>query len=201
MILLSVAHSAKDRGAHNGDQLLNEHDISFRATHACYRRLFGAQIQAHEFQCGWVDDFDYAPMKIKTVNALLPDLAVEMHCNWSPNPAHNYSEVIHHPGSPRGKSAATFIASALEAGMGAPHHKWPSRGARPNTIDEDKHHDFFLWKTDSAAVIVEGLFISNAEQCAWLAKTGAEAYGLLVADGILEWIKSEDTNGLAKAQS
>jgi N-acetylmuramoyl-L-alanine amidase len=191
MILLSVAHSAKEHGASNEANLLDEYTISLRASMAAFRRLIGAHVKCMIFDCGWLADTEYAPVKTAVVNAIMPDLALELHCNSAFERDASYSEVLHHPDAVEGKEAAEYIARGLALSMGGGNHRWPSHGARPNTTELDKHHDFFLWNTKAPAVIVEGLFLSNQEQAAWLARNGAEAYGLIVADAILDWLKTK----------
>lgn len=187
-ILFSVAHSSVDSPV-SADGILTEYMVSLRATLAAFRNLAG-EIPVEMFDVGPHKSANYDDLKVAAVNRCKPVLAIEIHCNGGP-PSRNYGEVIYHRKSADGMHAAQEIALALASGFKAGHHKdWPSRGARPNTVAEDKHLMFFLELTHVPAVIVEGVFLSNLEQAAWLAGDGGcEAYGLLVAAGIRRWIE------------
>jgi N-acetylmuramoyl-L-alanine amidase len=171
----------------SGDGILSEYMVSLRATLAAFRNLSG-EVPVEMFDVGPFKHSEYDDLKVEAVNRCKPKLAIEIHCNGGP-PARNYGEVIYHRKSAEGMHAAQDIAQALKDGF-SDRHKWPNRGARVNTIAEDNHLMFFLERTNVPAVIVEGLFLSNLEQAAWLAGDGGcEAYGLLVAEGVRKWLK------------
>ena len=191
-VLISVAHSKNAPGVCVADNAtLQEYMVSLRASLVAMKNLAGE----HEvllFDAGDADTAkDYCGSKVRVANALMPRLAVEIHCNAGP-PDRNYSEVIYNRNSSIGKQAATVIARTLSEGFKGGHHKeWQARGARPNTVKEDKKLFFFTELTHCPAVIVEGLFLTNPEQADWLARGGQEAYGLLVAEGIRRFLKGE----------
>jgi N-acetylmuramoyl-L-alanine amidase len=188
-IAISIAHSVSQVGAMSSDGL-REYDVSKAASFAAARALSGDYHVALIDPGTTLDVVSMAHQKIATVNGLKPKLAVEIHCNASgEHKEARYSEVIHHADSPAGKALAESIAVALAVGfMTGGHQAWPRHGARPNTIAQDLHKLFFLEQTNCPSVIVEGVFISNDEQAAWLRSGGAEAYGLLVADGIRRYL-------------
>lgn len=180
-VLISVAHSSKAQGAVSPDGMITEYLASLRASLACWRNLAG-DFAVELYDCGPLPVDLYDDAKVQRVNSCMPDLAVEMHCNSGP-PGARYHEVIYASGA--GLDAATHVVDALSSGFANSHHKmWPRRGARL-----DDRGLFFLQKTKAPAIIVEGVFISNEEQARWLSTGGAEAYGLLVADGIRKWLK------------
>ncbi len=194
-VLFCVAHSSAAKGAVAPDGLLTEYMVSLRATLAAMRNLAG-EIPVEILDVGplpprpdHTSPRGYADEKTAAINRCEPSLAIEIHCNAGPQHA-NYGEVIHHRRSAEGARAAEAIAQSLAQGFAAGNHKtWPSRGGRANTVEQDGHHMFFLENTNVPAVIVEGLFISNYEQAAWLAGDGgSETYGLLVAAGVRLWI-------------
>ncbi len=189
-ILFSVAHSSVDSPI-APDGILTEYMVSLRATLAAVRNLAG-EVPVEMFDVGPFKRSQYDDLKVNAVNCCKPALAIEIHCNGGP-PARNYGEVIYHRKSASGMNAAHAISKVLADGFANGHHKaWPSRGARQNTVAEDKHLMFFLELTHVPAVIVEGVFLSNPEQAAWLAGDGGcEAYGLLVAAGVRAWLKTE----------
>lgn len=181
-VLISVAHSSKAQGAADSQGVLTEYFVSLRASQACWRSLSGEHA-VELFDCGPLPASEYDNAKIDRVNSCKPDLAVEIHCNAGP-PTARYHEVIY--ASAEGMTAAQFVINALSAGFAAGNHTgWPRRGARL-----DDRGLFFLQKTSVPAIVVEGVFISNDEQAAWLSTGGAESYGILVAEGIKRWLKA-----------
>ena len=187
-LVFSVAHSSASPGAKARAILIDEYSVSLRASIAAFQDLAG-DFPCMLFDSGPFPPARYADLKVAQVNASKAKLAIEIHCNASDNEGACYSEVIHHAQSIPGIGAASAIALALSEGFRGRHKIWRSRGARPNTIADDGHKLFFLERTTVPALVVEGLFISNAEQAAWLASEGgAEAYGLLVAEGIRNWL-------------
>lgn len=187
-IVFSIAHSSASPGAKAKAILLDEYSVSLRASLAAFQDLCG-DFPCMLYDCGPFPPARYADLKVAQMNASKAKLAVEIHCNASDNESASYSEVIHHAQSIPGIGAASAIATALSDGFRGRHKMWRSRGARANTVQHDGHKMFFLERTMVPAVIVEGLFISHGEQAAWLASDGgAEAYGLLVAEGIRQWL-------------
>lgn len=188
-VVISVAHSSSQVGAMSSDGL-REYEVSKAASFAAARALSGDVHVALIDPGATVDVVSMARQKIAAVNGLKPKLAIEIHCNASgENKNARYSEVIHHADSVAGKTLAEAIAVALALGfMTGGHQSWPRHGARPNTVEQDLHKLFFLEQTNCPSAIVEGVFISNDEQAAWLRSGGAEAYGLLVADGIRRYL-------------
>lgn len=193
-IVFSVAHSSAAKGAafqsapdaevHLG---IDEYFVSKRASEAAYNALAG-DFPCALFDCGPLAPSDYDDAKVAAVNGLGARLAIELHCNASSNPGMRYSEVIYCAESLPGAEAAAVVARALAEGFQERHYLWPQRGARANSVAQDGHKLFFLARTVVPAIVVEGLFISNPEQAAWLADGGAEAYGLLVAEGVRRWL-------------
>jgi hypothetical protein len=187
-IMFSVAHSSAARGARAQKIALDEYAVSRRASEAAFDVLAGDHA-CMLFDVGPFGVSGYDDAKVAAVNGLMPRLAVEIHCNASNNAGANYGEVIHHKLSEPGAQAAAVIARTLSEGFRDSTHKiWRNRGARPNTVEQDGHKMFFLERTKAPAIIVEGLFISNEEQAAWLATGGDVVYGLLVAEGIKRWL-------------
>lgn len=182
-VLISVAHSSKSQGAVDAHGVLTEYHVSLRASEACWRSLSG-EFAAELYDCGPLSVDRYDDAKVERVNSCKPSLAVEIHCNAGPAGA-KYHEVIY--ASAAGMDAATHVCNALTEGFSLGHHKqWPRRGARL-----DDRGLFFLQRTNVPAIIVEGVFISNEEQASWLSTGGAEAYGILVADGLKRWLRGK----------
>ncbi len=185
-VLFSVAHSATDSPAAKYVPL-TEYQVSLRATLAAIRNLAG-EVPLEWLDIGPFKHTEYDDMKVAAVNRCQPRLAIEIHCNGGPEDR-SYNEVIHHRDSVTGKEAASVVARVIKDGFNIGYHRhWRGRGARANTLAEDKHLMFFLERTTVPSIIVEGLFLSNLEQARWLNEGGCEAYGLLVADGIRAWL-------------
>ena len=178
MIVLSVAHTRRAQGARSPS--LTEYEISKVSSRIAFDALYSAGIPCALMELGWFAQVDSIKPKQRMPSGAL--LAVEIHCNGSENQSANYAETIYHSTSFSGKKAATAIIDALARGFAAGNHgRWPSKGPRADD-------SLFFLRGPAPAVIVEGVFISNPEQAAWLASNGGcEAYGLLVAEGIKSW--------------
>lgn len=187
-VLFSVAHSSIAPGAMTPDGLHSEYYISLRATLAAIRTLAGV-VPVEMFDVGPLKPSEYDEAKVNTINRCMPSLAIEIHCNASSNSSAKYGEVIHHAASIEGKRAAECVGMSLFEGFSKHGHKWPSKGARANTVEQDKHKMFLLELTKVPAIIVEGLFLSNPDQADWLCGSGDHIgeYGRLVAEGVRKW--------------
>lgn len=191
-VVLSVAHSHRARGSSNERFAVNEYDVSVRATDAALGVLRQRDCPVVVLDAGDNPVSRYDDIKVEAINALNPSLAVEIHCNSNEDKRARYGEVIHHPRSPYGMRAAVTIGDELRDALGNTKHLWPWHGARAWALEKDVHRDFFLDRTNCPSVIVEGLFISNDEQAEWLASPGgAEAYGMLVGEGVALFLQRE----------
>ena len=186
MIALCVAHSSSSPGAVSSHIAgLSEYRVSQEATQACSVALSARGIANVVLDFRSMDQIQYLAKRVQAVNGMYPKAMVEIHLNSSgESEKANYSEAIHHPDSVSGKGLAHSIVNALGIGLGRSHH-WPSKGARGERLYVTEH-------THCPTVIVEGLFISNKEQAEFLADPlGKQAYGMLVAEGIAEWLKGD----------
>lgn len=181
MIILSVAHTKRAQGARSAS--ITEYEVSKIASRAAFEYLYGCGIPCALMETGWFTQVESIKPKQRMPSGSL--LAVEIHCNGSENQNAKYSETIYNSGSVGGKNAAIAINKALVLGFTqGKHSSWPNKGARADD-------SLFFLRGPAPAVIVEGVFISNPEQAAWLAVAGGcEAYGLLVAEGIKSWWSS-----------
>lgn len=200
-VLFSVAHSKVAPGVVSPTAHILEYMVSLRASLAAFRNLCG-EFSVELVDCGPMGPAEYSVEKVETVNGCAPLLAIEIHCNGSTNPAASYVETIYHPSSPiYGKAAADAICTALKQGYSQNHSGWPVKGSRANSLQQDLHWDFFLAKTKVPAVIVEGLFLTNLDQEAWISggdmSSGPEAYGLLVAEGVRNYLHALQNGTLA----
>lgn len=179
MIVLSVAHTKFAQGAVSHDKL-TEYEVSKTASRAAFEQLYTDQIPCALLELGRFSQID--SVKPKQRMPMTASMAVEMHCNANANTKANYAEVIYHPYAREGAACAEHITAALRKGFGASNHSaWKVKDPRADG-------NLFFLRGAAPAVIVEGVFISNVEQANWLRTNGgAEAYGLLVAEGLREW--------------
>lgn len=93
----------------------------------------------------------------KEVNAIRPDLAVELHLN-AYNSQASGTEMIYYPGSKKGLALAQRLQKAAVAVLGLPNRgvKTPMRGRGM----------VFLERTNCPAVIIESFFIDNGADLA-----------------------------------
>lgn len=188
-VLASVAHSKASPGAQNGDWYVSEYDVSQRATIAFWQTL-GGEHPVELYDAGPLTVREYDDAKIECVNACMPVLAIEMHLNASTNKKAKYGEVLYHAGSAIGKDAAEAVMASLARNFKSQGLDWTPRGARPSSIEQDGHGLFFLERTKCAAIIVEGLFVSNDAHAKWLVDNQmGRLYGCYVAEGIKSWLK------------
>ncbi len=189
-VMFCVAHSATNVGSRNDDLLLQEYMVSLRASLAAVRSLAGI-VPVEFFDVGPIaNQSEYLQAKAAKINSCKPSLAIELHCNSDKSGRASYGEVIHYPGSEIGHAAGTAIATAIATGLKLTHKKdWQQRGARANSVEKDKHMFYLLTETRVPVLIVEGFFISNHDQARWLVEGGQEAYGVMVADGVRDYIK------------
>lgn len=186
-VMVVVAHSNASKGVvvDEGNAIkIDEYEMSKRATVALVRALSNDFRVTYSHQAIGGDK-NYLPLKVDEVNAVGPDIALEMHLNSGPSTA-NYREVIYYPGSAKGKRAAELIAEALT-------DKFPNERpckARANSVAADKHMMYFLDKTTVPSVLVEGFFLTNKDHRELLLRSGgAEDYGLAVAAGLRKYLE------------
>lgn len=198
MVIISVAHSSVARGAHNKKINISEYDVSKKASLSCFQYLQDNEVPCVLFDVGpWSAD-SYLIRKPQLVNAVAEtsfsvfeghddaELVVEIHCNGSDEESAKYNEVLYV--SESGKKAAESVCRSIANGFlsSGRHVNWPSRGAVKSVVGLA-----MLYKTKCPAIIAEGVFITNNEQAEWLKNGGSEAYGMLVAEGILNWKKNK----------
>ncbi len=191
-VMIAVAHSNKSKGVvvHKDGLDVYEYEISKRASIGLLRAL------SNDFRLTYdhhvvAGASRYLDAKVDAINALMPNIAVEIHCNAGP-PSANYREVIYAQGSTRGKAAAEHVAKALTEAF--PQLK-PCK-ARANSVEMDKHLFYFLERTKVPALIVEGVFLTNPEhlECMQI-EGGAESYGTAVARGLRAYLEGLNDDG------
>jgi len=186
MIFISIAHSSKACGAVNTELDVVEYKVSCIASESCFNMMKGNGIQCAMIDIGYVGDSEYSEKKTKIINEIMPDLALEIHCNSSPDKNAHYGECLYHFDCRASKKAADYVMNTIGDGIAKSLNPliYENRGSQPNSPD---YPLFFLDKTKCPAIIVEGFFISNNEHAQWLKNGGAEAYGTLVGEGLVKW--------------
>jgi len=193
MICISIAHSSKFRGAANTLYGINEYEMSRQASRVCFEILADNGYACTLVDCGNLNDTEYSIYKTKLINSMnpQPDLALEIHLNSSEDKSAHYGEVLYKETTKSyiAKTSADSICQYLKDGF--------TKSINPliytdNGPIADERGLFFLDKIHCPSIIVEGLFISNNEQADWLKNNGAQAYGALIANGILNWLRKVD---------
>ncbi len=121
--------------------------------------------------------------KVKNINALNVDMAIEIHFNACGGCSASGSETLHFPGSITGKDAAQNIQDELgkvftpDRGAKAGWFRMDRPGVEdyPGDIDGDERPDYFLRKTNCVALIIEPEFIHNHYKISELRHEGAVA--------------------------
>lgn len=193
MICISIAHSSKFRGAANTLYNVNEYEISRQASRSCFEILADNGHACTLIDCGSLNDTEYSLYKTKLINSMnpQPDLAIEIHLNSSEDKNAHYGEVLYKETTKThiSKTAAESICQYLKDGFTKSIHPLTYKD---NGAVADDRGLFFLDKVHCPSIIVEGLFVSNNGHADWLKNGGAQAYGSLVAHGLLHWIKKAD---------
>lgn len=108
--------------------------------------------------------------KVKFINALGVDMAVELHLNAGGG--HGY-ETLYCPGSVKGKELAASVNSAMglvlnsrNRGIKEGWYKMDLPGVvdYPGDVDGDEVKDYFLAATNCPAIIPEMYFLDNPEE-------------------------------------
>lgn len=177
MILLLTSNSSGDPGVLVDEGFTDGYSISHRATMAAFRRLTRERIETDIYDCGCKDEHGCVESKIRVVNCLSPALAVEIRVGAKPA----LSGLILPSNSPEANVAAEYVSKTMTEAFKLSHHGWRS------SVESEK--DEWLKGCKYPSVAVEALNSSSVEQMNWLIKNGAEAYGLLVADSLLAYLR------------
>lgn len=186
-IMLIVAHSSQARGAVNKQWLVDEYELSHRASVGAFYALSGS-CQCTLYDVGAIDNaVEYMEKKLNAANRLRPDLIVEIHANSSEDSSVNYGEVIHHKSSVVGSAVAQVITNELRGLYTRLGVECQVKDPRPNSVEQDKHAFAMLNKTSAPCLIVEPFFISNNKQ-AGMARNIATDVGRAVGSAIGKWL-------------
>jgi len=181
IIFISIAHSSQDHGARNDEIGIDEYWVSTIASKCCYDFLASRKIKCIVYDNGGGLDKQYAPEKREIINKVNPYLAIEIHCNASTSKLACYSEVLYKNKFKGTKPIAENIALSINSGVMGSINKMEFNNHGIRLPDEKL---FFLDTMNCPSIIVEGFFISNDNHAKWLKNGGAEAYGMLVGEGI-----------------
>jgi len=147
----------------------NEHDLAISVNEFVGIYLSGSHIEMRNIDPGRLES------KVKQINLIKADLAVETHFNSSENPHASGFEVLYYPGSEDGKILAQCLLQSF-------HEYLPFR----NRGVKERADLLFLSSTGCPAVIIEPFFISNDSEMMFLENypRGKEVLALAVSQGI-----------------
>lgn len=173
-VFLGVGHGGSDPGAVG---YLREEDLNLNMALACrdYLEANGVQVGMSRTK----DENDTLNEEIKECNAFNPDLAVDIHNNAGGGDGF---EVYHSYMKGKGTTLAQNIETEVKA-IGQNSRGCKTRKNSSGTAD----YYGFIRETKAPAVIVEGLFVDNANDVK-IADTLEEQkiFGVAIAKGILK---------------
>lgn len=173
-VFLGVGHGGKDPGAVG---YLKESDLNLNMALACRDYLVANGVEVGMSRT--TDENDDLNEEIRECNAFNPDLCVDIHNNAGGGDG---AEVYyHHLGGKSKVLAQNIEAEIIAIGQN-------SRGCKTR-LNSKGNADYygFIRLTKASSVIVEGLFVDNAEDVK-IADTLEEqkAFGVAIAKGILK---------------
>lgn len=117
--------------------------------------------------------------KVKSINAMDCQLAIEIHFNACGGCGASGAETLYYPGSVNGKAAAELVQAQLCAAMGN-----RDRGVKKGyyQMNPDKGPDYFLKATNCTALIVEPEFVEYPDRIQSKRGKACEA----MAEGIVD---------------
>ena len=142
------------------------------------------------------------PWRINTINQFAgrDDLAVEVHCNASPNPgAHGYSALAYYRSKPA-IGLACDILDSLDSLAGVLTHNSRPRMDTLNLVDANRQmigtdreystkRQAFCSQTKCISVLVECLFLTNPREAALIAmRKNRVLIGNAIAGGIVDYL-------------
>jgi N-acetylmuramoyl-L-alanine amidase len=124
---------------------------------------------------------EYLVHRIEALRRAQVDAAIDVHLNATRDRTINHSLVIYGEDDPEGDALAQAISDELARGL-----PWPSRGAVAD--GQLGRRLAFVRRLPCPAVIVEALFLSNADARSWLRKSGSVAsLAGMIARGAYGW--------------
>lgn len=193
-VFLGVGHGGNDPGA---AKYVVEKDVNLTMALACrdYLELHGVKVKMSRTR----DENDPVSEEVKECNAFNPDLAIDIHNNAGGGDGF---EVLHSINGGTGKMLASNIeAEVKKIGQN-------SRGLKTKKNSSGTDYFAFIRSTKCPAVICEGIFTDNAKDVKIAdTKKEQEAFGIAYAKGILKTLgiseteKSQENQGISKAEN
>lgn len=182
LVFLDFGHGGSDPGATaNG---LVEKDLNLTAGRACLERLAELKIPV---EASRTDDRRVTlAERVHRANMSKATCFVSLHHNASENPNARGFEVWHSILGGEGKRLAGLIVEALPPVLGI-----PSRGlkAKESVQTPGRDYHYVIRHTLMPAVIVEGGFVTNAQDAAVLRNPNIlRAEGRAIADAVAAWL-------------
>ena len=165
MILISIAHNAIDRGAHNETYAVSEYELSQKMSYACKDELNANGLQAMIYDIG--EHNPHKAQKIRTVNMHEPQLAIEIHLN-SAATIGRYSSCFYEEGDELTSKISTEFAPLMRKFSCV---KAVKKIGLPCEGYDIKRY-WFITDVGCPSMIFEPLFINNDEHVSWLLSVG-----------------------------
>lgn len=181
-IALDIGHQLTgDRGAVSADGLSEN---AYWTEHHLYIVAELTRIrEATELKIFRRDDYGNSVAKeCAAINEWGADLAISLHLNSSDNPSANGQEIIHYPGSSRGKALAATLNKRIDY-----LQLLTNRGIKP---PYNGRGNTWLSKTKCPAVILELGFLSHAGDLHILRKYGPDL-SRAIAHGIIYYLADQ----------
>jgi len=126
---------------------------------------------------------EYLLRRIATLTRYEVDVAIDVHLNAWSSPPTNYSLVLYGVGRDDSLALATSVAFSFDV-LG-----WDNMGAKADAAIGRTLG--FCRRLTCPAIVVEPLFLSNAEARHWLAEEkGRERLAALLVEGVQSWIEN-----------
>jgi len=194
-IMIDMGHGGKDVGA-TGNGLV-EKELNLVVGLELKRILYNYDAIVEVTRTG--DVYLSPDERVRLVNNFNPDLSVSIHHNAAENPSARGAEVIHAHYDEYDDKLALDILSKL-AGIGM-----PSR--RAFTKLNDKKEDWYymirrIWDNDTDAIIVEGGFLTNAEDAKLLkSQDYLHKEAKAIADAIIGYLNLQPVSNIPAWQT
>jgi len=185
MIVLSNAHHRRFPGAENKSIKMNEYWYSCEINRRI-SNLIELDPESDEeifiLDQSWKGSYnEHLREKVRIINSLRPDVAIENHLNAAESNEAQGCETLYYPTSIRGQKLATMIQNQV---MTIREIK-VDRGIKP------RDNVLFLRGTTCTSVITEPLFISNQSAILLLDEKFLDKLAKSIFGGIKEYLESE----------
>lgn len=190
-IAIAVGHTASGVAGCGTIGLLNESDETRKIAPILADNLTKAGYTAKIFRIDKANSYEYEDCYVRAAeaNSWGADLYIEIHLNCSSNTKANGTEVLIYPGSSQSAPYAKKVNDSICKELGTFDRTYGT-GYKESSL-------IVLRKTNMPAILIEPLFVGNADD---VAKYTAEKVALAIAKGIDSNITTETKNNEVKEE-